>query len=299
MTRTLVTGVAGFTGPYVARLLSQRGHEVHGITHGQDGATFEGVHQTYEADVADLAAIAGIINHVQPTYVVHLAAIAFVAHANIEQMYRSNVIGTRQLLEALAQLPAAPRAVVLSSSANVYGNAREGILDESMPPSPANDYGVTKAAMEYVGKIYEDRLPITVVRPFNYTGRGQSTDFVIPKIVAHVRQRAPVIELGMLDVRRDFSDVRAVAEAYVRLLEEPRAAGGTFNVCSGRTYSLREVIELVEQISGHRMEVTSSAAHFRANELKTLYGSNARLVDCIGPLQLPPLADTLRWMLEA
>lgn len=299
MTRTLVTGVAGFTGPYIARLLAERGHEVHGITHGHDGTSLEGVRRTYEADIADLDAITKIVDEVRPARVVHLAGIAFVAHTNIEQMYRANIVGTRQLLEALTQLPEPPRSIVLASSANVYGNTREGVLDESMPRSPANDYGVTKVAMEHLGEIYGDRLPITVVRPFNYTGRGQSTEFVIPKIIAHARQKAPVIELGNLDVRRDFSDVRAVAEAYVRLLECPQAAGGTYNVCSGQAYSLREVIDLVEDLSGHQMTVTSSPAYFRANELQTLYGSNERLVECIGPLEVPPLAETLRWMLEA
>lgn len=296
--RALVTGIGGFTAPYVAKLLAARGHEVHGVTHGGSAGEIEGVFETYEADIANADAIADVVNRVRPAYVCHLAAIAFVAHTDIEQMYRSNVVGTRQLLEVLAQLPDPPKSIVMSSSANVYGNVQDRIIDESMQPAPANDYGVTKAAMEYVGKIYEDRLPITVVRPFNYTGRGQSTDFVIPKIVSHVRQRAPSIELGDLNVRRDFSDVRTVAEAYVRLLECPAAAGRTFNVCSGRTHSLRDVLDLVEQLSGHRMEVTSSPAYFRPNELRTLSGSNARLIDCIGPLQSPSLADTLKWMLE-
>ncbi len=296
--RALVTGIGGFTAPYVARLLAARGHEVHGVTHGGTIGATAGVFQTYEADIANADAIADVVNEVQPAYVCHLAAIAFVAHADIEQMYRSNVVGTRQLLDALAQLPEPPISIVISSSANVYGNVQDRMIDKSLPPAPANDYGVTKAAMEYVAKMYGDQLRSTVVRPFNYTGRGQSTDFVIPKIVSHVRQRAKTIELGDLDVRRDFSDVRTVAEAYVRLLECPEAAGRTFNVCSGQTHSLRDVVELVEQLSGQSIEVTSSPAYFRPNELRTLSGSNARLIGCIGPLESPSLADTLKWMLE-
>jgi nucleoside-diphosphate-sugar epimerase len=297
MPRTLITGITGFTGPYVADLLIKRGHAVFGVAHGGARSVIDGVDKIYHADITKPDEIWAVVDEVRPSHVVHLAAISFVAHSDIEEMYRSNVVGTRLLLEALSKLSDRPCSVLLSSSANVYGNAREGILDENMNPAPANDYGVSKLAMEFVAKIYEDSLPLIVVRPFNYTGRGQGIDFVIPKIVAHARERAASIKLGDLDVKRDFSDVRAVADAYVRLLENPSAIGRTFNVCSGQAHSLRDVIELVEELSGHRMTIEVNPAYFRENEVKTLYGSNALLTDCIGPLNVLPLIDTLRWML--
>jgi nucleoside-diphosphate-sugar epimerase len=188
--------------------------------------------------------------------------------------------------------------VLFASSANVYGN-QEGILSEDNPLQPANDYGISKAAMEFVAKLYLDRLPIIIARPFNYTGVGQTTDFVLPKIVHHARTRSPVIELGNIDVERDFSDVRAVADAYVRLLDCPAAIGGTFNVCSGRHHSLREVIALVEEISNQPMKVEVNPAFVRRNEVQRLYGDNSRLSQTIGALNMPPLSETLQWMLEA
>ena len=167
------------------------------------------------------------------------------------------------------------------------------MLDESVPPAPHNDYGVTKVAAENIAALYRDRLPLIVTRPFNYTGVGQSTDFVIPKIVDHARRRAPSIELGNLEVERDFSDVRAIAETYLRLLNCPAAIGGTFNVCSGRHYSLQEVIALVEEISHHSMSVEVNPAFVRRNEVHSLYGDNSRLSQTIGPLPMPPLKETL------
>ena len=297
MTRTLVTGAAGFTGRYVAHALAGRGHEVHGLVHMHEPGLPDIV-RAHEADLADLDALKKVVAEVRPDHVIHLAAIAFVAHGDVEQMYRTNVVGTRQLLEALAGSPVTPSSVLIASSANIYGNAREGVLDEAVPAAPANDYGVSKVATEYVAKLYSSRLPITVLRPFNYTGRGQSLDFLLPKIVAHARSRAPVIELGNLDVARDFSDVRTVATAYAKLLTEPAAIGETFNICSGRAVSLREVVEMVSELSGHPLKVTVNPAFVRANEVRTLCGSPDKLEKVIGPLESIPLRQTLGWMLE-
>lgn len=298
MTRTLITGIAGFTGRYLARELARRGHEVHGIVHTLVDDPVEGATALYQADLADLAALRQIVADVRPDKIAHLAAIAFVGHNDIEQLYRSNIVGTRQLLEALSELPERPSSVLLASSANIYGNSREGILAEDLPPAPANDYGVSKIAVEMLAKVYSGRLPIIVVRPFNYTGRGQDKSFIIPKIVAHARDRQPTIELGNLDVSRDFSDVRTVVDAYARLIEEPRSVGGTFNICSGKAVALRDVIDLVQRFSGHTFNIRVNPAFVRSNEVRSLCGSAERLEATIGPLQRIELESTLRWMLE-
>lgn len=296
--RTLITGVNGFTGRYLAAQLASQGHEVHGLVHSDASEQIPGVAALHRADLTDAARVAAAVSEIAPDRVAHLAAIAFVAHADVESMYHTNILGTRNLLEALANCAKSPQSVLLASSANIYGNAREGVLDESTPLAPANDYGVTKVALEYVAGLYRERLPLILARPFNYTGRGQSTDFIIPKIAAHVRRRSPEIELGNLDVSRDFSDVRVVVDAYGRLLDSPAAVGGTFNVCSGRAVSLKEVLDLFRELSGHQFTVVVNPAFVRANEVRVLCGTATRLEATIGPLNMPPFKDTLRWMLE-
>ncbi|WET42748.1 GDP-mannose 4,6-dehydratase [Citrobacter enshiensis] len=135
---------------------------------------------------------------------------------------------------------------MLASSANVYGNGTAGKLSESTVVNPANDYAVSKLAMEYMSHLWMDKLPIFITRPFNYTGVGQTDNFLLPKIVKHFKAKSPTIELGNIDVWRDFTDVRALSKAYVKLLHA-KPFGEVINICSGRTYSLRKVIELCEK----------------------------------------------------
>ncbi len=299
MKKLLITGADGFTGRYLAARLHTAGYEVHGLVHKQAVGPVAGVHTLHVADLSDAATLARVVRDIQPNKVAHLAAIAFVAHGDVEAIYRTNLVGTRHLLEALVLSKAPLEAVLMASSANVYGNSVGGLLDEFTPPAPANDYAVSKLAMEYVARLYADRLPVVIARPFNYTGVGQAENFLIPKIVNHVRRRAPLIELGNLDVARDFSDVRRVVQLYQRLLEAPAAIGQTFNVCSGKAWTLNDVLQMVREISGHDFEVRVNPAFVRQNEVKTLAGNRAKLDAAVGLVPEIALRDTLRWMLES
>jgi nucleoside-diphosphate-sugar epimerase len=297
VTRTLVTGASGFTGRYVGAILAEQGHELHGLVQNQIDE-IPGYTKLHEGDLVEPEELRRVLSDVQPDHVVHLAAIAFVAHDDVDQIYRVNVVGTRHLLEALSKLNKKPDSILLASSANVYGNIREGILDETMPVAPANDYAVSKVAMEFVTSIYRPVLPLIIARPFNYTGRGQSSQFIIPKIISHTQKRLEIIELGNVDVARDFSDVRMIANAYARLVSTPNAIGGTFNVCSGQAVSLKQVLDLAARLSGHRLQVKISPAFVRANEVRSLHGSRTKIEKMIGQLHLIPLEETLRWMLD-
>ena len=289
--RALVTGINGFTGRYMAAELRANGYEVIGT--GSQPSAAPDYHQV---DLADGPGLRALLAELQPDVIVHLAAIAFVGHGAADAFYQVNLIGTRNLLEAIAACGKTPECVLIASSANVYGNVSEGMLDEHTPPAPANDYAVSKLAMEYMAKLWCDRLPIVITRPFNYTGVGQAENFLLPKIVSHFQRKAPAIELGNLDVWRDFSDVRAVVRAY-RGLIEARAVGQTVNVSSGITHSLREVIAKCSAITGHTLDVQVNPAFVRANEVKTLCGDNARLRALVPGWETPALDETLGWML--
>ena len=289
--RALITGINGFTGKYVAKELENAGYTVYGT-----GVSATALPRYFQIDLQDKQSLANVVREVQPSVVIHLAAIAFVGHGAADDFYQVNLIGTRNFLEVLALHAKELEAVLLVSSANVYGNSTEGVLFETTAPNPANDYAVSKLAMEYMAKLWLGKLPLFIVRPFNYTGVGQSEDFLLPKIVAHFRRQASCIELGNTDVYRDFSDVRTVAKIYRRLIEV-KPVGQTVNVCSGKTYSLREVLDLAKEISGHEIEVRVNPAFVRANEVKSLCGDTAYLRSLIGEQGSLSLEDTLRWML--
>lgn len=298
MAVTLITGAAGFTGRYLAPALAALGDEVHALDHHAAAAPVDGVSHTHTVSLHDIGGLQNLVNDIQPDKIVHLAAIAFVAHGNIEEMYRTNIVGARYLLHTLANLQHKPQAILMASSANIYGNTG-GVIGEGVPPAPVNDYGVTKVAMEYAAKSYLDRLPIIIARPFNYTGRGQSLNFIIPKIVDHAKRGAKQIELGNIDVARDFSDVRSVIEAYVRLLSTPAAIGKTINICSGQAVSLREILSIVAELSGIELSVTVNPAFVRQNDVKTLCGDRGMLDSIVGSIDRPSLPETLQWMLES
>lgn len=298
MQRVLITGIEGFTGRHLADELRSTGYDVVGLAARSSSVRAEGV---FSCDLNDLDDVHVGVSKAQPNVIVHLAAISFVAHGDVDAIYRTNVIGTRNLLDAAAKLTVAPSAILLASSANIYGNAHVEVIDETVPASPANDYAVSKLAMEYMARLWIDTLPITIVRPFNYTGLGQSGNFLLPKIVDHFKRRAPVIELGNIDVVRDFSDVRTVVNCYRRLLQRDSnyISGDAFNICSGVGHSLLDAIEMMNEISGHSPEIRVNPAFVRANEVKKLVGSRAKLENAIGAVAAIPLRDTLRWMYQA
>ena len=278
----LVTGADGFTGVHFVRQTREAGYEV-----------FE-----FNADLTNPAAVQNQVYEAAPDVVVHLAAISFVGHDKASAFYDVNVIGTLNLLDALLKLPKPPTRVLLASSANVYGNCELSPIPETQPPAPLNHYAMSKLAMEHLAMTYADRLPLFFVRPFNYTGLGQVESFVIPKIVSHFKYRADTVELGNLSVEREYNDVRMVIDAYLKLLTAAEV-GETYNICSGKTFTLHQVIDTMVELTGHQINIAVNPAFVRTNELHRLCGDATKLNATIGTRGSIALKDTLLWMLES
>lgn len=296
--RILVTGVDGFAGTYVAKALASNGHIVAALTRNPMDLRQEAVSSWHCADLADFSSVAKVVAEARPEAVIHLAAVSFVAHSDVKEMYTSNILGTRNLLQALVDNEA-PNNVMVVSSANIYGNRTSGPLNERLEADPRSDYALSKLACEHLAAMYSDRLSTGVVRPFNYTGVGQSSNFLIPKIIEHARARSASIELGNIEVARDFSDVRFFAQAVARLIERPDFKGRTVNICSGRAVTLTELIDLVTDISGHHLAVKTNAELVRSQEVEQLWGDDTLLQSLIGPLSGPSLDETIKWMLRS
>ncbi|HSV36319.1 MAG TPA: GDP-mannose 4,6-dehydratase [Ramlibacter sp.] len=281
--RILLTGADGFTGREFIRTAAAAGHEIVEL----------------RSNLTHAPAVAREVSSLEFDSVVHLAAISFVGHSDDRAFYDVNLFGSLNLLEALKATRRPLRKVLVSSSANVYGNCEQAApISEARMPAPVNHYAMSKLAMELMATARAADLPLVLTRPFNYTGPGQAPQFVIPKLVDHFRRRAPSVALGNLDVEREYNDVRFICEAYLRLLGA-QAARGTYNVCTGVTHSFSAVIGMLAALTGHRIDVQIDPAFVRENEVRRLCGDPSRLQNAVGPLPLHRLEDTLSWMLSA
>jgi len=274
--KVAVTGLDGFTGKYVKEALLARGFDIVGIT----------------SDLTDSAGLAKEIEALSPHIVIHLAAISFPAHGNYKEIFDVNLHGSVNLLQAIKKQKSIKKTI-LASSSNIYG-AVGGSISESVCPKPINHYGISKLAMEYAA--VAEGVECIITRPFNYTGVGQAEHFLIPKIVSHFAQKKDVIELGNIEVCRDFSDVRWVGSIYASLVESD-ITNGTYNICSGKAVSLKHIISHLEQLAGYKIEIKINPAFVRVNEIETMGGSvellKQSIINCKKPIEIE---KTLEWM---
>jgi len=279
MKKVLIFGGDSFTGYHLKHHLQAQGYEV--FTTSYDSC-----------DLTQKEQIENCLIQFCADYIINLAAISSPAHKDILSFYRVNTIGTANLLESILKLELTPKKVILASSAAVYGNQNRSVLDESLCPQPANHYGASKLSMEHIARGYFSKLPILILRPFNYTGVGQSQDFLIPKIVSHFKNKQEVIQLGNLNVIREFNDVAFTCEAYKRLLES-NIASDIFNIASNRGIKLLEVIEMMNNIAHYKIKIAVNPSFVRKDEILHLTGSNQKLFEAVGPIEQKSFTQTL------
>lgn len=279
--KILVTGLGSFTGEYLGPYLQQQGYVVAGLS----------------SDLTKRVEVIEEVKSIRPDYVIHLAAISFAAETNVDEIYRVNVAGSINLLDGICALDKDVKKVLLASSATVYGDQSATVLSESMCPLPVSHYGCSKLAMEHMARTYFDKLPILILRPFNYTGIGHAEHFLIPKIIKAYRLGQQSMELGNLDVSREFNDVRDVCTVYYDLLTN-NVSSEIVNLCAGKSISLIHIIELMNKIAGYKMKINVNPAFVRENEIKDLSGGRDKLNKFSHRDFAYQIEDTLRWMYE-
>lgn len=279
MKKILITGAQGFTGLYLAALLKQAGHEVVAL----------------QADIRDLDVLVDEVKTINPTHIVHLAGISFTLDGKDINIYKVHLIGSENLLKACMEIKPRLEKLILVSTSHVYGfgNGSEP-LAESFPAAPRTHYAISKYGMECIAENYRDVLPIIISRPFNYTGAGQAGRFLIPKLVDHFKERRPEITLGNIDVARDFSDVRWVAQAYRALLQSDFE--GIVNLCSGRAISIRYILEYLRKRTSHEIELKQTTDLIR-RECMVQVGNRQKLDELVSIVPYP-FETTLDWMLQ-
>jgi GDP-4-dehydro-6-deoxy-D-mannose reductase len=313
----LVTGITGFVGAHLVRVLERGSEDAAGETASVFGTSFPQAPPAGDVFYLDLRAecdVRDLVRRLRPDRVFHLAAVSNVRSSWLarRETLETNILGTHNLLEAVRL--EAPRARVLFiSSSDVYGVAEEGEapLAEDRPLRVTNPYAYSKAAGEMMCGFYEriEGLDIVIARPFPHTGPGQAPDFVCAdwarQIVRIERGEAePVLRVGNLDVRRDFSDVRDVVEAYAALMRKGRR-GEVYNVCSGRALALREVLEFLlgearrGPGAGPSIRVEVDPAKLRKTDVPFLVGDSRKIVAATGWSPRIPIARTLKDLITA
>jgi GDP-4-dehydro-6-deoxy-D-mannose reductase len=303
LVRVLITGGTGFVGTHLIRFLRSRAADVAVLASKCHPATNVGL-KFYDVDIRNSDRVRKVVREFAPHHVYHLAGISSVADSRADPRltYEVNVLGACNLFEAAMSLPSPPRILNISTS-QVYA-ASSALLTEDSPVRPENPYAASKAMAELVAMQYRkfSIAGIITARAFNHTGPGQSTTYVLPSIARqfaeiHSGKRPPILTIGDVNVRRDFTDVRDVVRAYAMLLEKGKA-GEIYNVCSGNCISLAGVLDRFQALAGIKVTIESDPDKVRCNEVSTICGDAAKIRAATGWFSEISLERTILDLLE-
>lgn len=299
--KVLITGAEGFVGGHLISELVGRGHTVGGTYLFTPGER-EDI-SWYECDLTKQENIRNIISRFLPDAVIHLAAISHVpdARTDYERAFQTNVTGLVHLLSAVTE-HASDSKVLSISSGEIYGQIDSNDLpvSEGHPLFPRNIYGLTKECAERISVFFsrERSLQITILRPFNQFGPGQEERFVTASFarqVARVKRGLdePVIRVGNLSVKRDFTDVRDMVAAYAQAIEADLDIG-PYNLCSGRSVSIAQILDTLISIADIDVEISVDTTRVRAADISEMRGDASLFHTATGWIPRIPLNETLR-----
>ena len=309
--RSLITGVGGFAGSHLADILlahGEPGDEVWGCDLSAAPRPYlsPNVH-LIAADLRDPVAAGQVIEQARPERVYHLAGQAFVGDswAHPWETLETNLRAQVNLLEALVASKQRPGVLVVGS-ADEYGRMRnpEHPIDETPPLRPDSPYSVSKAAQDLLGLQYflSYGLPIVRVRPFNHIGPRQNRKFVAAAFASQIAAieaglQPPVMRVGNLEARRDFTDVRDTVRAYTLLLEHGQA-GEVYNVGTGVSHRIREMLDVLLSLAVVPIRIETDPTRIRLNDVPDLVCDARRLREATGWHPRYRLEETLRDLLN-
>lgn len=304
--RVLLTGMGGFVALHLANELKAHGHEVWGTDiHAGTRQPLAG-HGILRADLRRKDEVQAVFEVAQPEAVVHLGAQSNPTKSweIPKETFDINVTGTRHIVECAGALEQ-PARVVVASTSDVYGQPQPEFLpiSESSPLDPLTPYAVSKIAAENIARVYGRRLgvPVVVVRPFSQIGPGQLMQFAASNFAHEIARieagGGDVLRHGDLGAGRDFTDVRDMARAY-RLLLESDIDHGTWNIASGKSTRIGEVLEGLLALSSATVRCEPDPTLLRGGEPAERRGDSAAFREATGWEPRVPLEQSLRDLLE-
>ncbi len=305
--KVLITGVTGFVGSHLAEfLLDMKNIEVYGfvrwrsqrenIIHLGDKISL------IECDIRDAASVRNCIEQINPDRIFHLAAQSFVPtswHAPSETL-STNIIGTVNIFEVVKEL-GINSWIQVAGSSEEYGMVYENEvpIKETNPFRPLSPYGVSKVAQELLSYQYymSYKLNIVVTRGFNHTGPRRGEVFVTSSFAKQIVQiekgiKEPIIYVGNLEAKRDFTDVRDMVRGYWLAIEKG-VPGESYNICSGKTYKIQEVLDILLSLSSVKVEIKQDLTRMRPSDVPILLGDYTKFNYATGWQPIIPFKKTL------
>jgi len=288
MRKVLVIGAGGFVGHYLTKQLTSDGCEVHG-TYIKGGPYPDQDIVSHELDILDQTAIEKLLIEIEPDWIIHLAAQSSVALSwkNPGLTIDINIKGTSNLLEAIKTKSPHVR-LLLIGSAEEYGKTSHELIKETESLQPQNIYAITKVTQEMLGKLYVQAygLDIVMARPFNHIGPGQSTQFVVPDFCEQVARidkglSEPVIKVGNLKAKRDFTDVRDVVRAYSLLLQKGEK-GEVYNIGSSKPVTIQWILDTILSLSKKQISVEIDPQKYREIDIPVVSADITKIITRTG-----------------
>lgn len=309
--RALVTGITGFVGSYMAELLIKEGFQVFGIarwrSRRENLINVNGHVTILEADLLDAHSLDQIMLSVRPDFIFHLAAQSFVpaSWTSPTSTLEINIVGPANLFEAVRKTQINPK-IHIACSSEEYGLVYpdETPIKEDNPLRPLSPYGVSKIAMDFLGYQYYKSYGMQIIRTrgFNHTGprRGEvfaESDFA--KQIAEIEKglKKPIIEVGNLEAKRDYTDVRDMVKGYY-LAALKGVPGEVYNICSGKTVKIADVLKILLGFSKIKIKVKSNLARMRPSDVELLLGDNSKFSKLTGWKPEIPLEKSMEDLLN-
>lgn len=291
MKKALITGIAGFVGSHLAELLLSKGYEVYGLCRMRSKMdhieSIKSKLHLEDADLLDSHSLYTTVSRIKPDYVFHLAAQSFVPTSWVSPSVtlEVNIIGSANLFEAIRQANIDP-VIQIACSSEEYGlvHPEEVPIKETNPLRPQSPYGVSKVAMDYLGYQYfcSYKMKIVRTRGFNHTGPRRGDTFVTSNFAKQIAmiekgKQEPVILVGNLEAKRDWTDVRDMVRAYLLAVEKCEW-GDVYNICAGRAVKIADMLQILLNYSKVKVEIKPDTARMRPSDVPVLIGDNSKFV---------------------
>ncbi len=311
--KVLITGIAGFVGSHFTEyFLSMKNVEVSGIERWK-ASTENIAHLKHkiklydECDINDIVSMREILKKVKPDFIIHLAAQSFVptSWTAPAETIKTNMIGEVNLFEALRSLKLNPRVIVAGSSEEYGFVMKDEIpIEEANPLRPLSPYAVSKVGQDLLGYQYYKSYGLNVIRTraFNHTGPRRGENFVCSNFAKQIaliekRKQKPVIRVGNLDAKRDFTDVRDMVKGYWLIMQKGKP-GDVYNICSAKAYAIKKVLDILLSFAKVPIKVKQDPQRMRPSDVPVLLGSCTKMKKLTGWKPTIPFKKTMEDLLN-